>query len=347
MEQLKVIGTEDDVLVLVTESGERFSLAVDDVLRVELRKARREREGDSPGRPPEPARHPGAHPRGTVGRRGRGAARAPASRTSRASRDPCSPSASTSSVRRSPCPCCSAPNSTRTSHPTFGGAVRAKLAEAGASGERWTSWKEPTGWIVKLEFTANRGRPRRAVGLRPAPQHPVAAERRRDPALAAGLAARGAHPAPARAGVGPREGRHALRQRRVRSAAPAGCRPRVTRPARAGRPGRAGGGDEARDRDGRHLVRDGRSARGAAAPPRPARAAARIGRSRRRPARTPPSRCSTRSSPATTRSPRDDFDDEPPTERRAGRGRRGRGRRKGRTSMPSWDEIVFGARTED
>ena len=30
MEQLKVIGTEDDVLVLVTESGDRFSLAVDD-----------------------------------------------------------------------------------------------------------------------------------------------------------------------------------------------------------------------------------------------------------------------------------------------------------------------------
>ena len=39
-------------------------------------------------------------------------------------------------------------------HPTFGSAVRTKLAEAGASGERWTSWKEPTGWIVKLEFTA-------------------------------------------------------------------------------------------------------------------------------------------------------------------------------------------------
>jgi len=47
MEQLKVIGTEDDVLVLVTESGDRFSLAVDDVLRVELRKARKERDGDA------------------------------------------------------------------------------------------------------------------------------------------------------------------------------------------------------------------------------------------------------------------------------------------------------------
>src|SRR6478736_3242311 len=46
MEQLKVIGTEDDKLILATESGDRFSLDVDDVLRGELRKARRERESD-------------------------------------------------------------------------------------------------------------------------------------------------------------------------------------------------------------------------------------------------------------------------------------------------------------
>src|SRR6478752_4018095 len=54
MEQLKVIGTEDDALVLATESGETFSLAVDDVLRIELRKARREREGDTPVNRPSP-----------------------------------------------------------------------------------------------------------------------------------------------------------------------------------------------------------------------------------------------------------------------------------------------------
>lgn len=38
--------------------------------------------------------------------------------------------------------------------PSFGAAIRSKLIEAGASGERWTSWREPTGWVVKLEFTA-------------------------------------------------------------------------------------------------------------------------------------------------------------------------------------------------
>jgi hypothetical protein len=39
--------------------------------------------------------------------------------------------------------------------PTFGAAVRAKLAEVEATSERWASWKEDTGWVIKLEFTAN------------------------------------------------------------------------------------------------------------------------------------------------------------------------------------------------
>ena len=54
MEQLKIIGTEDDALVLVTESGDRFSLAVDDVLRGELRKARKDRDLDATVSRPSP-----------------------------------------------------------------------------------------------------------------------------------------------------------------------------------------------------------------------------------------------------------------------------------------------------
>ena len=38
--------------------------------------------------------------------------------------------------------------------PTFGVAVRAKLADLGAVDERWVSWKDESGWTVKLEFTA-------------------------------------------------------------------------------------------------------------------------------------------------------------------------------------------------
>ena len=46
MEQLRVIGTEDDRLVVATEAGDRFALALDDVLRAELRRVRR--ESDAP-----------------------------------------------------------------------------------------------------------------------------------------------------------------------------------------------------------------------------------------------------------------------------------------------------------
>ena len=38
MQQLKVIGTEDDVLVVATETGERFALPINDALRAEIRR---------------------------------------------------------------------------------------------------------------------------------------------------------------------------------------------------------------------------------------------------------------------------------------------------------------------
>ncbi|KQQ51207.1 MULTISPECIES: septation protein SepH [unclassified Plantibacter] len=40
---------------------------------------------------------------------------------------------------------------------TFGNVIRARLEKLGATDERWTSWKEPEGgWIVKLSFTAEQ-----------------------------------------------------------------------------------------------------------------------------------------------------------------------------------------------
>jgi hypothetical protein len=39
---------------------------------------------------------------------------------------------------------------------TFGSVIRDRLASLGVAGERWASWKDSeTGWIVKLEFTAD------------------------------------------------------------------------------------------------------------------------------------------------------------------------------------------------
>ncbi|MBU4465602.1 MAG: DUF3071 domain-containing protein, partial [Actinobacteria bacterium] len=54
MEQLRVVGTEDENLVVATESGERFALALDDVLRAELRRAKRDRDTDAKGPRPSP-----------------------------------------------------------------------------------------------------------------------------------------------------------------------------------------------------------------------------------------------------------------------------------------------------
>ena len=350
MEQLKVIGTEDDVLVLATESGERFSLA--DRRRAARRAApaRKRTRRRRARRSPEPARDPGAHPRRHVRRRGRRAARASASRTSPASRVPCSPSASTSSARRWRCPCSSAASSSPTSHPTFGAAVRAKLAEAGAIGERWTSWKEHDRLDRQARVHRERGRSRRPLEVRPAPQHALAAERRcRSSCRGRARCPRGSSRACARWTPHPRQGRHAVRQRRLRSArrpmpeadlespdlpepvAPAvqeAAIKRATAPAVDHRPRpptcsrrcAAGAGSASRC-PGRRARRPPRTH----APGRPVRRA----RARLR-----------RDAARTRRALRQRHRARRPVAEAAGR-------RKGRTSMPSWDEIVFGARTED
>jgi hypothetical protein len=154
MEQLKVIGTEDDVLVLVTESGDRFSLAVDDVLRTELRKARKDRDAESQVVRPSP-REIQSHIR--AGLSAQEVAALLGARVEDVARFEGPVLAEREHVvgQALAVPVLLGADLDPDIHPTFGGAVRAKLAEAGASGERWTSWKDATGWIVKLEFSAN------------------------------------------------------------------------------------------------------------------------------------------------------------------------------------------------
>ena len=154
MEQLKVIGTEDESLVLATESGDRFSLAVDDVLRIELRKARRDRETELPANRPSP-REIQAHIR--AGLSAQEVATLLGARVEDVARFEGPVLAEREHVvgQALAVPVLLGGDLEGDAHPTFGSAVRAKLAEAGATGERWTSWKEPTGWIVKLEFTAS------------------------------------------------------------------------------------------------------------------------------------------------------------------------------------------------
>ena len=219
MEQLKVIGTEDDKLVLATESGERFSLAVDDVLRVELRKARRDRDGDVQTPRAEPARDPGPHPRRAVGARGRRAARRP-----RRGRRPLRRTRARRARARRRTGARGARAARRRPRGRRSADLRLRRARQAGRGRRHRRALDQLERADRLDRQARvhreRRRPRRALGLRSSPQHAVAAELRRDPALSAGFAARGTDPAPARAGRP--------------------CRRRTTRASTAARSARAG-----------------------------------------------------------------------------------------------------------
>jgi hypothetical protein len=153
MEQLKVIGTEDDALVVATQSGDRFSLVVDDVLRAELRRARRAQETDRSAPRPSP-RDVQAHIR--AGMSTEEVAALLGARVEDVARYEGPVLAEREHIvgQALAVPVLLGGDFDADAPPTFGFAVRAKLAEAGATGERWTSWKEPTGWVVKLEFTA-------------------------------------------------------------------------------------------------------------------------------------------------------------------------------------------------
>ncbi|MEJ1087450.1 septation protein SepH [Microbacterium sp. Mu-80] len=154
MENVTIVGTEAGVLVLATESGQRFALPIDDVLHREVRRATRQAE-------PAAARL-AASPRDiqTQIRAGLSASEVAALL-----------GVSESDVARFEGPVLAerehivgqalavpvliGSDVEPDAQPTFGTAVRAKLADLTATDERWASWKDESGWTVKLEFTAN------------------------------------------------------------------------------------------------------------------------------------------------------------------------------------------------
>jgi len=152
MEQLKVIGVEDGVLVLATESGDRFSLAVDETLRSQLRRATKDPESRGPRPSPRDIQ---AHIR--AGLSAEEVANLLGIRVEDVARYEGPVLAEREHVvgQALAVPVLISGELDPDAQPTFGAAVRAKLAEAGAVGERWTSWREQSGWVVKLEFTAN------------------------------------------------------------------------------------------------------------------------------------------------------------------------------------------------
>lgn len=154
MENVTIVGTEDNVLVLATESGERFALAIDDVLHREIRRARQKSE-DAPQRLAASPREIQAHIR--AGLAATEVAELLGIRVEDVARFEGPVLAEREHVvgQALAVPVLIGSEVEPDAQPTFGTAIRGKLSEIAASDERWVSWKEESGWIIKLEFTAN------------------------------------------------------------------------------------------------------------------------------------------------------------------------------------------------
>ncbi|REJ05553.1 DUF3071 domain-containing protein [Microbacterium bovistercoris] len=154
MENVTIVGAESGVLVLATESGERFALPIDDLLHREIRRASRDAEA-------APARL-AASPRDIQAQIRAGLSAAEVAELL---------GVSVSDVERFEGPVLAerehivgqalavpvliGSEVEPDAQPTFGSAIRTKLSEARASDEHWASWKDESGWIVKLVFVAD------------------------------------------------------------------------------------------------------------------------------------------------------------------------------------------------
>ncbi|GAA3625300.1 septation protein SepH [Microbacterium awajiense] len=340
MEQLKLIGSEDDMLVLATESGDRFSLALDDVLRSEIRRARRAQEdGDAPRPSPREIQ---AHIRS--GLTADEVAQLLGARVEDVRRFEGPVLAEREHIvgQALSVPVLLGSDLDSDGQATFGRAVRTKLAEAEASGERWTSWKEQTGWVVKLEFSAGGVDHDARWGFDPrrstlTPVNSDAIQLSRQGSLPDGLIPR-------------------LRALETTEKDDTSFDSEAFEP--------------------RRIADDEGSSPEPAEPTSPAVQKAAIKRAdepvvtsaetadllealRRRRGQREPLPGADEHSTEHTHAPvalfdalepgydEIDHDDEPEPEQLAAPAAEAAGRRKGRSSMPSWDEIVFGARTEE
>ena len=344
MEQLKVIGTEGDKLVLATESGERFSLDLDDVLRIELRKARRDREAEPQAVRPSP-RDIQAHIR--AGLSAEEVAELLGARVEDIARFETPVLAEREHVvgQALSVPVLLGGDFETDRHPTFGSAVRAKLADAGASAERWTSWKEPTGWIVKLEFTANEVDHDARWGFEPrrgilSPLNADSIQLSRQGSLPEGLIPRLRALDAVQAKDDTRFDSGAFGPRRLPDAdmdspdLPAPAAPAVQEAAMKRASDTTATSAETAD-----LLEALRRRRGQR---EPLPGTSEVAESRAH----APVALFDALEPGYDETPGDDEPTEPEYHAQPSAVAEG-GRRKGRTSMPSWDEIVFGARTED
>ncbi|MCX7522439.1 septation protein SepH [Microbacterium sp. STN6] len=154
MQELTVIGVENGAILAASDDGERYRIAIDEVLQSRLRQSRSESGTGAPKLSPREVQ--------AYIRSGMSAADV-ASLTGAdleyiaryegpilAEREHIVASALSVPVRAS------ADVDPLGEQATFGEVIRERLASLAASGERWASWKEQEGgWIVKLAFTVD------------------------------------------------------------------------------------------------------------------------------------------------------------------------------------------------
>lgn len=154
MENVTIVGTEAGLLVLATESGARFALPIDDVLHREIRRATRQSE---------PVAHKlAASPRDIQTQIRAGLTAVEVAELLGIGVDDVARFEGPVLAEREhiigqalAVPVLIGSEVEPDAQPTFGTAIRAKLSELEASAERWASWKDESGWSIKLEFTAN------------------------------------------------------------------------------------------------------------------------------------------------------------------------------------------------
>ena len=338
MEQLKVIGIEEGVLVVATETGERFALAVDETLRSQLRRAQRETEPRAARPSPRDIQ---AHIRS--GMSAAEVAQLLGARLEDVQRYERPVLAEREHIvdQALAVPVLIAGELDPGEKPTFGTAVRSKLVDAGAVGERWTSWRDETGWIVKLEFTAGdvdhdarwSFDPRRSTL---APQNADATQLSRQGSLPEGLIPRLRALDASALKDSSRFDSGAFGPRRIEPEAEIvtrDVRPTVTAAVQEAAIKRAPDGavTSAETADLLEALRRRRGLR----EPMPGDQAPEHAAS--------PVALFDALEPGYDETPVDEADEDTLDDTVISDG----SRRKGRTSMPSWDEIVFGARTED
>ncbi|GAA4155635.1 septation protein SepH [Gryllotalpicola daejeonensis] len=154
MQELKVIGVEEGALVAASNDGDRYRIAIDEVALTKLRRLKVEQQESAVRISPREIQ---AHIRGGLSAEDvaelTGAPLDYVQRFERpiiAEREHIVAQALTVPVR------VTADVDVLGESATFGSAIRDRLAALGATGERWASWREEeTGWIVKLTFTAD------------------------------------------------------------------------------------------------------------------------------------------------------------------------------------------------